>query len=391
MKQKGETKIDEFIWIVGTGMVIIAVLLFTLPSEKQVSSDNTTQNITEIRGEFRVGAVSKDIPRSIRIGDFSVSFTLGSNTVREERDIEVKKSLFETKDSKISGRIDEDLNLVTGGFLVIDVLDYSKVGNLIVKINDKEVYNQETNPGEVNIPLEKSDLKSYNVIELSSSGPGWKFWSSSIYTIDKVKFGINLYGRSEKTYQFQLDESELKTFSSGSVAFDVADKEGDGNLIIKLNEKLVFKGDPSRTFRKSFDIFDVGLSKGNNEISFSTETGTVYELDDAQIIISHQETSRKKRSFSFIITESDLTKLKGNKRGVIEFFVVDSNFLGSLKLSTTDADGNEHPVGVLSSFKEGEVVRMNYDDSDVSVGTNTINFESLDDGSFTLSNLEVKK
>ncbi|MBS3052157.1 MAG: hypothetical protein J4428_02205 [Candidatus Aenigmarchaeota archaeon] len=388
--RKGQAKIDEFIWVVTIGMVVIAVLLFTLGS-KPGSEGNTTENITEIMGEFRVGAVNKDIPRNIRIGDFSVSFTLGSNTIKEDSDIEIRKGLFETKDFKMSGRIDDDLDLVTGGFLVIEILDYSDAGNLIVKINDREVYNQITNPGEINIPLEKSDLKSYNVIELSASSPGWKFWSTSIYKIDKIKFGVNLYGRSEKTTQFQLDEYELRTFSGGDVVFDVVNKEGEGDLIIKINDKLVFKGNPSRNFKKSFDIFDVGLSNGANEITFSTETGTVYELDDTEIVIFHQETARKKRSFTFSITESDLNRLKGNKKGVMEFFIVDSNFLGSLKLSITDANGNEHPVGILSSFRENELIKMSYDDSDVTVGTNIINFETLDDGSFTLSNLEVKK
>ena len=183
--RKGQAKIDEFIWVVTIGMVVIAVLLFTLGS-KPGSEGNTTENITEIMGEFRVGAVNKDIPRNIRIGDFSVSFTLGSNTIKEDSDIEIRKGLFETKDFKMSGRIDDDLDLVTGGFLVIEILDYSDAGNLIVKINDREVYNQITNPGEINIPLEKSDLKSYNVIELSASSPGWKFWSTSIYKIDKI-------------------------------------------------------------------------------------------------------------------------------------------------------------------------------------------------------------
>lgn len=387
---KGQVKIDEFIWVVTVGMVIIAVMLFML-GQKTTTEQNITENVTEIRGEFRVGSVNKDIPRSIRIGDFSVSFTLGSNIIKEENDIEIKKNLFETKDFKMSGRIDENLDLVTSGFLVVEVLDYSKVGNLIVKINDKEIYSQITNPGEVNIPIEKSDLRNYNVIQVSTSGSGWKFWSTAIYKIDKIKFGVNLYGRSEKTSEFNLDESELKTFSGGNVVFDVSSKEGDGDLIIRINQKLIFKGRPTKSFQKSFDIFDVGLSKGTNEITFSTETGTIYELDDVEVVILHEETARKKTSFSFTITESDLNRLKGSNKGLVEFLVVDSNFLGSLKISITDSNGNEHPIGILSSFKEGELISMNYDDSDVSTGTNILNFEALDDGSFTLSNLEIKK
>lgn len=377
---------DEFVWILLAGMIAIIVMLFawgTPPKEGNIT------NITEIREAFVVGSFPQDIPRNIRIGDFDISFAVGSTTISEKRNIQVKKGIFDSKDFSMSGRIEQDMGLVTSGFLIIEVLETNSLGNLVVKVNDEIVFNQKVNPGEVNIPIDKNILRSYNVIEISTTGPGWKVWSTSYYKLERIVFGINFFGNVEKIYNFQLYEHELTNFKNGEVVFRVDERDGVGDLTIRINGKIMFKGIPSSIFRESFNIFDVGLVKGINEIRFSTEKGTSYKIDDAEVIITHEEIGTKSKSFSFSVSDSDYDRLKRGYNGKIKFIIIDSNFLGNLIVTIKDADGVEHPAEIIQSYSIGEEKTITFSKNDVKPGVNIVTFEASGSGSFTISNLGI--
>lgn len=335
-----------------------------------------------------MGIVSQEVSKLIRIGDFSVSFTVGPNILAEENDFEIKKGLFTTQDFKFSGRIEENLDLVTSGFLTLDVLDTNSLGNLVVKVNNNVIFNQKATTGQIDIPIDKSFLKNFNVVEISSDGPGLKFWSTSYFKIEKAKFGINLFGKSDKTQSFLLQKPELENFKMGEVTFTIRNREGTGDLIIRINNRLVFKGIPSGTFTQSFDAFDVGLATDTNSIIFSTETGTNYEIQNAELLVTHESETRKTRTFNLVLSDSDIGKLQGVNRGAIKFFVVDSNNLGELKIKITNPTGVTHDIATLSSVAQLQTKIITFDDSDVRSGTNSVVFEAVGNGGYTLSNLE---
>jgi hypothetical protein len=385
---KAQAKIDEFIWVFLVGAIAIVVMLFAWGTPPEENGGNVT-NITEYSNVFTVGLLPQDVPRNIRIGDFDVSFAIGSTTLSEKRNVEIKRSVFENKDFTMSGRIEQDMSLITSGFLIIDVLDTNSLGNLIVKVNDEVVFNQKVNPGEVNIPIDKNVLKSYNVIEVSTSGLGLQVWSTGYYKLERILFGINFFGNVEKVYDFQLYEEELKNFKSGEVAFTIDNRDGSGDLTVRMNGKILFRGVPSRIFRQSFDLFDVGLVKGINDIRFSTETGTSYKIDDAEVIITHEEVGSKSRSFSFSVSDSDYDKLKKGNDGRINFIILDSNYLGNLMVTIKDANGNENPADVIQSYSIGDEITIAFDKNDVKPGTNVVIFDVSGSGSFILSNLDI--
>lgn len=386
MNKKGQTKPDEFIWILLAGMLAIVVLLFAwgVPSP----SENVTENISKIRGAFIVGTEFEDVARIIRIGDFGISNTIGSETLTTNRYIEVSRGIFENKYFSTSGKIN-NLDVVTDGWIVIDLLQSNSIGNLIVKINNQVIYNQKTNPGEIHIPVEKSLLKNYNVIEISSGLPGVQFWATSVYRIEKIEFGINIYGNVKKEYNFELFTNELKSFSEGEISFNVDDREGSGNLIIKINGNTVFNGIPSGSFVKSFDIFNTGLISGINTIEFQTEKDTSYKLDDVEIIIKHKEKGEKSRSFIFTIKNDDMEKLERGVKGKINFMILNSDFLGTLMIEITDTAGEKHQLDIIQSYSIGKMITVNFDKNDVDLGKNIVTFRVIGDGKFTISNLEI--
>jgi hypothetical protein len=242
--------------------------------------------------------------------------------------------------------------------------------------------------GEVNVPIDKSYLKSYNIIEISTSSPGWKFWSSSFYYMDRLKFGINYFGNQEKHESFTVYENELQNFKRGEVNLYVGNAEGDGDLIIDINGHRVYKGRIMGQLIQPFQIFDVGLVRGVNTISFFTERGANYNIEDAELIITHTETGQKTRSVSFNIDSSKYQKLK-TKKGTIEFYILDSNYLGSLLVTITDSAGVRHPTQTIQSYSIGQLQNILFDSTYVRVGKNTVTFEASGEGSFVLSNFKV--
>jgi hypothetical protein len=257
-----------------------------------------------------------------------------------------------------------------------------------VKVNNNIVYNQKVQVGEINIPIDKTYLLSYNVIEIFTTGPGWKFWASSFYYIDRIKFGINYYGNLQKQDTFTVYDNELQDFKSGSVNFYVMNAEGSGNLMIDINGHNVYKGQAAGDVSKSFSIFDVGLIRGENTITFSTERGTAYNIDDAAILITHTETGQKTRYVTFDVDSSAYQRLK-TKKGTIKFYIIDSNNLGSLLVTIRDSTGTKHPTTTIQSYSIGQLQTINFDSSYVRTGKNTVIFESAGDGSFVLSNLQI--
>jgi len=220
--------------------------------------------------------------------DITVSFAAGEEVLKSERNVLVRKGLNENKYFKMSARISQDLDFVTGGAITIDILDTNREGNLIVKVNDEVVYDKSIPSGRIKIPVTKRLLSSYNTVEISTSSPGWKFWTSSFYRLDRIEFSVNLYGGKENIEYFSVSDDALRNFKSAKLQFEIEDYTGDGNLIIKINDRFIFDGQPHRIFTQEFDTYDVGLVKDRNTLAFSTESGTSYQLNNVKIVITHE-------------------------------------------------------------------------------------------------------
>lgn len=386
MAKEESKKMDEFLFVLIAGLLMIVVMLYAWGSPEETEENAT--DIEDLEGKFTVGAEITETPKIVRFGDFTVSYSLGSDVIKTRNNIQIKKSVVSNMYETISGSITEDLSTITSGFVVIDILDTNSAGKLIVKVNGNVVYNQVAYPGRLDISVDKNYLEEYNIVEISSSNPGFKIWSSSIYQIEKVEFGVNFFGNKEMFETFQLYQYELENFDYGELRFEVDDHEGLGDLIIKINDRKFYRGSPSVEFEERFGKYDVGLVRGQNTISFTTEKGSIYELEDVVLYIVYEEESTIKETFSFRVTTAEYNQLKSEK-GKIKFYIVDTNYLGNLKLSITDADGSNHHLATIEDYDEDEYKTVYYDYTDVDVGTNKLIFEATSGGEFTLSDLEI--
>jgi len=359
-------------------MISILLIAWGIPPEGE---GNITNGVMKIESPFSIGMFPKDVARQIPIGDFKVSYAVGSEIIETKRDVSIKgKEGF-----LMNEMIEQDLNMVTSGFLTIYIKQTNQEGNLIIKVNGKEVFNQKVNIGKVDIPIEKNDLKDYNIVEISCGSSGWKFWVKPFYNLDKVDFGINFYGNLEKIEKFQVYPEELRSFRSAEISFKLNDYSGEGDLIIGINSHRIYKGQPSLDFHQSFNQYDVGLTSGINSISFASESGSSYDIEDSVLSIIREESAAKSRSFDFTVSDIDYND---NLEGKISFYISETDYMGNLLVTITDSSGNKHPSEAIQSYSTGETKTIDFDNNFVNTGTNKVTFEATD-GNFVISNVEI--
>jgi len=375
---------DEFVYVIIGGLLFILIMMIWVVPP---SGDQNVTDITLINQSFSVGYFPDLIPRYIRFGDFKVSYSSGSEVLETAKNIEITKGVFENNYYSMGVEIEENMDFVTEGFIDIYISDTNSEGDLVVKVNDEIVSSQTVGNGKIDVSIPKTKLKEYNTIELSCLGTGWKFWKKTVYKIDKMEVGINVYGKQQKVVNFEVYKNELDDFESAELDFEVDEYKGAGDLVIEINDHTLFAGNPIGKFPKSFDDYDVGLSKGMNSITFSAEKGSEFEIEDAELIIYHEEPGRKIREFGFYVSSSQYSKMD---EGSVKFYIADSNYLGSLLLTIEDCDGAKHPTEAIQSYSVGKTKTIEFDKDYVCVGNNKVIFEASGDGNFILSDVEIR-
>lgn len=234
----------------------------------------------------------QQLQKNFYFGDFSVTHTVGSEVLASKYNFEVSKGYFSEYSSTLTHEsISEEMfRMINGAFISILVEDTNNAGNLIVEFNGKEVFNKNVKPGEVVIELNTSDIKKSNYVTIKAGLPGWKFWMNTVYKISSAKFGIFYYGVSEKSFNFELGDKEVRNLKYVLLSARVKDSNPTKDLIVEINEKEVYKvnkraGD---SISKTLYPGEITLRKGMNLISFSTEPPDgFYNLADVTLIVSY--------------------------------------------------------------------------------------------------------
>jgi hypothetical protein len=220
--------------------------------------------------------------------DFTVSYTVGTETVSQKRRFIVEKSLFVDHSASFKGVLTpEKLSMVTGGFIELIIYDTNSEGNLVVEFNGKEVFNDKADIEKVSITLDKEQIQGTNTAVVKAGSPGWKFWANNYYDIESAKFGIDYEGISFKDFSLTLDSKDLEDFTLGRISFRVRNYDINklNDMIIKINGYTAFKGVPSLTYFSTTFGSEIPLHAGSNTISFSVEREASYDLTDVTLTI----------------------------------------------------------------------------------------------------------
>jgi hypothetical protein len=231
-----------------------------------------------------------EVPRTIRLGDFTVSHVVGTDIIGEKDDVEVAKGYFADFSTSFTATVPDDkMNILTDGFIQIFVENSNSAGNLFVELNGERIYANTISTGEILIPLGVSAIHKYNSVVLHADNPGFQFWTNTNYKIKFIKFEINFNGISSKQKTFTLDANDLNNFGYGKVSFQVKnyDPQALNPMLIQINGATFYDDIPTLTyFSKNFGT-EIPLIAGENTISFSVSEESNYQLASVAITIVH--------------------------------------------------------------------------------------------------------
>jgi len=225
----------------------------------------------------------------ISFGDFSVSYDIGTDILDSKSDEEVYKSYISEKSlTLVHPSIPDDrFSILKSGRINILIERSSGFGNLLVYFNDEEIFNRPAGAGELIIDLNISNFKKSNNVLIKAAGPGLQFWSSNSFSIRSASISVDYEGTSFKNFTFSLSEKEVSGFLGGNVEFTIKESSKKADMLIMINDQLVFKGKPLTYFNVDFGK-DIYVKEGLNTIYFSTEKGASFDLEDVYLRIDYE-------------------------------------------------------------------------------------------------------
>jgi len=231
-----------------------------------------------------------NVPNTIRLGDFTVSYSAGTETIGENDDFEISKGyLGETSVSFTAIVPDDKIGIITAGVLHLFVETSNSAGNLFVDFNGERVFANTISTGEILIPLNKTSINKYNSVIIRADNPGFQFWTNTYYKIKFAKMEINYSGISGKQITFSLEQKDLKDFDFGQLSFQISkyDPNALNPMFIQINGVTLLNDVPTLTyFQKTFGT-EIPLYVGNNTISFAVSQHSYYQLSNVVLTIVH--------------------------------------------------------------------------------------------------------
>lgn len=230
--------------------------------------------------------------KPIVLGDFSVSYSVGSEALDSKENVELVRGLLSGNEVGLFGQLSESkLETVTGGHVKLKIEETNSAGNLIVLFNNEEVLNRKVNVGEVDVPIDASKIKATNTVAVSAGSPGWMFWTNTIYKLSSAEFSIDYEGIYSKDMTFSLDQEQIDNFDHFHLNYRIRDYSAPlPEMLISVNSQLVYWKQPPLTFfNNTFEKDVLGnklvLNEGENTISFSFEENAFYDVSNAVLTV----------------------------------------------------------------------------------------------------------
>ena len=147
-------------------------------------------------------------------------------------------------------------------------------GNLIVRMNDFEVYSGEAK-GFSSLNLDSA--KAENVIEFSVPDSGFAFWQNNNYQITDIKITgtVKSTENLESRQVFIVSNDEYNAISTASILYYVGCRTGEaGTLSTYLNDQLLYSSVPDCGSPVKIQVDPQAIQKGSNTIKFNAERGS---------------------------------------------------------------------------------------------------------------------
>ncbi len=299
------------------------------------------------------------------------------NTVKtvSEFDVSAHILLGGTPQSFTINTETEVLKTVEATNIEFDIADTNKYEKLVVKWNGEEILNKDMDKGRQKLKVAKEKIKDVNTLEFTTVG-SWRFWANTIYKIKDLRVDQE-YGQA-KVSQFALSQRELETLDKIDVSFS-GRVVTPGKLLVKANGFVILEKTYTGGQEKvSFNHQTLPLSAGNNAISFVSQNGGLFNIDNVKIDVYSSSTSVEKRR-TFTVTESQY-RLLNKTSGVININVTNVLKPGSFSITINNRTVQLNPqVGINP---------VNFNRADVVIGENELKFSAT--GNLEIPDVRVK-
>ncbi|MCD6575545.1 MAG: hypothetical protein J7K73_00085 [Nanoarchaeota archaeon] len=310
--------------LIGMAALFIIYTILAYPEEKarilNVTIPNqTSAQITESplgegtylifsSGEIsEIGRSSGETVFSFSLPDVYVAYPV-EEKILDEKDISLKASILKGSTSYFAA---DNLNLENTKEVTISINVTYLEGNpnLIVMLNNSKIFeNTITKTGMVTIHIPKVYLKENNPIALKLTHNG-AFWTTNVLAAN-VKI-IQAYYNPKQTVdekyvtlgQTNIKGNELK------ISFIPLKVVGDGDLIVKLNGKIIFSGkvEEKELFSITERLDESGVKVGDNTITFEADKGGVYNLTFVKFEFVAVSTPATNKVYAFDIPKEYLS------------------------------------------------------------------------------------
>lgn len=370
-------------------LIIIVVLVWLLGSSPRIVQ---SREIISLKNLGVVGEGTSSF-RHIPLGSTTIRFTRDIEpAVNAEELLTVARGILtvETQELKFD-LADAQLRSLAGGKLSFRIYETNNFGILSVWLNDRLIWTGAPKTGEeVDVPLEKyteAFRQGANVLKFSTTSSGWRIWSPSVYVLDRVVLQESQLEKPEQQFDFLLRKDEVEAWNLGRVVFTVVAADSTTDLIIKINNSTIWRGQLKAsslptTIDFSKTVTDIGE---NNTVSFSIEQEGGYVIKDVEIIVFTGAGGKGTPSVDFTLTSEDIEALRRRTlTGYVSFKVVKAPKIDPLIVSVV---GEEETI-LLQKIIQTGTVELAFTDEEVREGKNRVTFKSP--GQYYLEDFSVR-
>ena len=231
-------------------------------------------------GSFGFGGIGtiSESSRTVNLGeDFTVSYEVGQRDIMKWGG-EVNSGLFSNLEEREEFEI-ENVGDVSEGFMDMKIWNSNYYGNLLIYVNNEEVYAGAPLAGDKTISFNSSVLKSNNILDVRAENSGWKLWAPTVYILD-LDLYVGLESRKTQDFEFELSGMEVESLNRARLLI-FGSRSGAGDLTVNLNDNQIFEGKTPIYTDFAIDNFKAGM----NTLDLSAGPNTAYNITSAQIVL----------------------------------------------------------------------------------------------------------
>lgn len=260
-------------------------------SESEIGEEGYTGGIVEILVSESPGLVepSEEETRERDITSISLFTNVETETETLSNTFSISRSSFSNKYQELSFSLKDVANINEVGLLFY--IKESK-GDLIIRLNDKEIYSGKVSSADLPIELPVSYLRESNTLYLACSSPGWKVLTNNKYNLRDVKLVKRYNVENKKEIRaVTITSSEKSSLDTSTLRYFIncmADEKGLMNII--FNRRPIHTGFivcdgkereleiPAEYFVSGRNVFEFNIDKGDYTIE---QIKLVNELEEA--------------------------------------------------------------------------------------------------------------